>query len=118
MRRSELSRVAVMVALPVGVLSATHRDTWIDRFVMGLLRAASDAVLIGAETLRAGAGEAWTPDFIYPEISADVAAMRRAVAGLHRTNNDRCCPIPGCPGCAMVSLHDSIDVSLDRSITS
>ncbi len=26
--------VAVMVALPVGVLSATHRDTWIDRFVM------------------------------------------------------------------------------------
>ncbi|HEU4864297.1 MAG TPA: dihydrofolate reductase family protein [Candidatus Limnocylindria bacterium] len=47
-----------------------------DRFVMGLLRAASDAVLIGAGTLRAGAGEAWTPDFIYPEISADVAAMR------------------------------------------
>lgn len=47
-----------------------------DRFVMGLLRAAADAVLIGAGTLRAGAGEAWTPDYIYPDISADVAAMR------------------------------------------
>jgi riboflavin biosynthesis pyrimidine reductase len=47
-----------------------------DRFVMGLLRGVADAVLIGAGTLRAGADEAWTPDYIYPDISSDVAAMR------------------------------------------
>ena len=47
-----------------------------DRFVMGLLRGIADAVLVGAGTVRAGADEAWTPDYIYPEISADVAAMR------------------------------------------
>jgi riboflavin biosynthesis pyrimidine reductase len=47
-----------------------------DRFVMGLLRAVSDAVLIGAGTLRAGAAEAWTPDYIYPALALEAAAMR------------------------------------------
>jgi riboflavin biosynthesis pyrimidine reductase len=48
-----------------------------DRFVMALLRGVADAVLIGAGTLRAGADEAWTPEYIYPEAAGDVAAMRR-----------------------------------------
>jgi len=39
-----------------------------DRFVMGLLRASADAVLIGAGTLHATAAEhAWTAESIYPD---------------------------------------------------
>src|SRR4051794_30298480 len=37
-----------------------------DRFVMGLLRACADAVLIGAGTFRASAGHLWHADRIYP----------------------------------------------------
>ena len=48
-----------------------------DRFVMGLLRALSDAVLIGAGTLRAAPDERWTPDFIHPESAAAFASLRR-----------------------------------------
>ena len=48
-----------------------------DRFVMGVLRGVADAILIGNGTLRAGADEAWTPDYIYPEAADDAADMRR-----------------------------------------
>lgn len=48
-----------------------------DRFVMGLLRALSDAVLIGAGTLRAAPAERWTPDFIHPDSSAAFTSLRR-----------------------------------------
>jgi riboflavin biosynthesis pyrimidine reductase len=48
-----------------------------DRFVMSVLRGVADAVLIGAGTLRTGAGEAWTPEYIFPPAASDVAAMRR-----------------------------------------
>src|SRR3989440_319760 len=38
-----------------------------DRFLMGLLRACADAVLIGAGTLRAAApSDLWTPEYIFP----------------------------------------------------
>ena len=37
-----------------------------DRFLMGLLRACADAVLIGAGTLRAAPNDRWTADAIYP----------------------------------------------------
>src|SRR6185312_8908767 len=37
-----------------------------DRFIMGLLRACADAVLIGAGTLRAAPGDLWTADAIFP----------------------------------------------------
>lgn len=47
-----------------------------DRFVMGLLRAVADAVLIGARTLRAAPDERWTADFIHPPSSAEFAALR------------------------------------------
>lgn len=50
-----------------------------DRFVMGLLRSLSDAVLIGAGTLRAGAGEAWTPQFIHPDSAAEYGALRASL---------------------------------------
>ncbi len=47
-----------------------------DRFVMGLLRAVSDAVLIGAGTLRAGYGEAWSHRFTHPEAAGALTAYR------------------------------------------
>ncbi|WP_371648835.1 RibD family protein [Streptomyces mirabilis] len=48
-----------------------------DRFVMGLLRASADAVLIGAGTLRATPRHRWTPDHVCPEAAADFAKLRR-----------------------------------------
>lgn len=47
-----------------------------DRFVMGLLRACADAVLIGAGTLRASSGHRWTPQYVYPAAAADFAELR------------------------------------------
>jgi riboflavin biosynthesis pyrimidine reductase len=48
-----------------------------DRFVMGLLRACADAVLVGAGTLRAEHDHLWTPEFIYPAAADDYAGLRR-----------------------------------------
>ena len=47
-----------------------------DRFVMGLLRACADAVLIGAGTFRKSAGHLWHPDRIYPAAAEHFAAAR------------------------------------------
>ena len=47
-----------------------------DHFVMGLLRAVSDAVLIGAGTLRAGHGEAWSHRFTHKESAAALSDYR------------------------------------------
>jgi riboflavin biosynthesis pyrimidine reductase len=48
-----------------------------DRFVMGLLRACADAVVIGAGTLRATPGHLWTPAHVYPDLAKGFAALRR-----------------------------------------
>jgi riboflavin biosynthesis pyrimidine reductase len=47
-----------------------------DRFLMGLLRACADAVLLGAGTLRATPGHHWTPEHIYPPMAASFAELR------------------------------------------
>jgi riboflavin biosynthesis pyrimidine reductase len=50
-----------------------------DHFVMGLLRACADAVLIGAGTLRAAPRDLWYADAIFPEAAelyARVGALR------------------------------------------
>ncbi len=47
-----------------------------DRFVMGLLRAAADAVVIGAGTLREHSGP-WTAAASYPALEEDFAVLRR-----------------------------------------
>lgn len=47
-----------------------------DRFVMGLLRALADVVLVGASTVRSSARRAWTPDSVFPEAAAAYAALR------------------------------------------
>jgi riboflavin biosynthesis pyrimidine reductase len=47
-----------------------------DRFVMGLLRAFADAVLIGAETMRAAPDSLWTPGYIFPDCASDFSKLR------------------------------------------
>jgi riboflavin biosynthesis pyrimidine reductase len=48
-----------------------------DRFVMGLLRACADAVLLGAGTFRKSSGHLWTAERIYPAAAAHFAELRR-----------------------------------------
>jgi riboflavin biosynthesis pyrimidine reductase len=48
-----------------------------DRFVMGLLRAAAGAVMIGGGTMRDDPGHLWTPDYIFPPAAAAYAELRK-----------------------------------------
>ena len=50
-----------------------------DRFLMGLLRACADAVVIGAGTLRATPGHVWTPAHVFPDLAVEFAALRTAL---------------------------------------
>ena len=50
-----------------------------DRFLMGLLRACADAVLIGAGTLRAAPGDLWFPESIFPSGAPLYEQARRAL---------------------------------------
>ena len=50
-----------------------------DRFLMGLLRACADAVLIGAGTLRAARNDLWFPESIFPGAAPSFAETRRAL---------------------------------------
>src|SRR5260370_5727843 len=47
-----------------------------DRFLMALLRACADAVVIGAGTLRATPGHLWTPAHVYPDLAMEFAVLR------------------------------------------
>ena len=60
-----------------GIISGRNE---MDRFVMGLLRAFADAVLVGAGTVRAEGGKAlWTPEYIFPAAAEAFAALRRSL---------------------------------------
>jgi riboflavin biosynthesis pyrimidine reductase len=48
-----------------------------DRFVMGLLRALADCVLIGAGTLAASPKGTWQPGRVYPPAADEFAELRR-----------------------------------------
>ena len=50
-----------------------------DRFVMGLLRAMADAVLVGAGTVRAAPTHEWTPRRVQPGSAGLYAAWREAM---------------------------------------
>jgi len=67
-----------VVALPgageSGGIVSGHSEA--DRFVMGLLRAHADAVLVGAGTVRAAKGDAWTPEHAHPASSVAFAELR------------------------------------------
>jgi riboflavin biosynthesis pyrimidine reductase len=47
-----------------------------DRMVMGLLRAAADAVLVGAGTLRSVPAHVWTAQYIYPALAGPYQTLR------------------------------------------
>ena len=47
-----------------------------DRMVMGMLRAAADAVVVGAGTVRAVRNHVWTPDYAFPRLADSYAALR------------------------------------------
>ena len=68
-----------VVAIPAETQSATmisdHNEA--DRFVMGLLRACADVVLIGSGTMKASPGSLWTPERVYPPAAAAYADLRR-----------------------------------------
>lgn len=59
-----------------GLISRSDDD---DRYVLGLLRACADAVVVGAGTLRVERGGRWTPEGAYPRAAADFAALRQAL---------------------------------------
>jgi riboflavin biosynthesis pyrimidine reductase len=68
-----------VVSIP-GVTQSSHliaAGSDADRFVMGLLRACADVVLIGAGTLRDSPRSLWTPEYAYPPAGALYAALRR-----------------------------------------
>lgn len=48
-----------------------------DRFLMGVLRAHADAVLIGAGTLRGSPRHQWTAPYVYPALQTEFAALRK-----------------------------------------
>lgn len=50
-----------------------------DRAVMGLLRAAAGAVIVGASQLHQPPGTIWTPEFICPTYSHSYAQLREAL---------------------------------------
>lgn len=50
-----------------------------DRFVMGLLRALADVVLIGAGTLASSPRGTWLPDRVYPPGTEAFAELRRGL---------------------------------------
>jgi riboflavin biosynthesis pyrimidine reductase len=47
-----------------------------DRMVMGVLRAVSDAVVVGAGTLRSVPEHVWTADYIFPSLASEYAQLR------------------------------------------
>src|SRR5450432_584834 len=70
-----------------------------DRFVMGLLRACADAVVVGAGTFRKSSGHLWYPDRIYPAAAALFADARQRLG------------LATVPQFVLVSASGEIDVS-------
>ncbi len=76
-----VSSVDGVVAFGSGVSagSAISGKNPADRFLMGLLRACADAVVIGAGTMRATPGHLWTPAHVFPDLGAEFAALRQTL---------------------------------------
>jgi riboflavin biosynthesis pyrimidine reductase len=71
-----------------------------DRFVMGLLRAFAEAILVGASTLRAEPRHLWLPEKVHPDGAAAFAALRSALA------------LPERPQFVVVTASGKLDLSL------
>jgi riboflavin biosynthesis pyrimidine reductase len=75
-------------------------DSESDRFVIGLLRAFADIVLIGAGTLAASPEGTWRPDRVYPAAAEAYAELRRRLGKATEQ-----------PGVAILTGRGSIDPS-------
>jgi len=49
-----------------------------DRWLMGLLRARADAVLVGGSSIEAAGNHVWTPEAVFPDDAAAFAELRRS----------------------------------------
>jgi riboflavin biosynthesis pyrimidine reductase len=56
-----------------GVISGGNEE---DRFIMALLRACADAVMVGAGTLHEDSGHLWTSEFTYPSMAEQFVELR------------------------------------------
>jgi riboflavin biosynthesis pyrimidine reductase len=70
-----------------------------DRFVMGLLRASADVVLVGSGTMLASPQGTWLPERVYPAAAGAFAELRRRRGR------------PGAPTVAFVTAGGSFDAS-------
>lgn len=56
-----------------GVISGRNEE---DRFIMALLRACADAVIVARGTLHEDPGHVWTPEFMYPSMAEHFVELR------------------------------------------
>jgi riboflavin biosynthesis pyrimidine reductase len=80
-----------------GAISGYDRH---DKAVMGLLRAISDAVVVGAGTLRSVPRSLWTAEHIYPPLAPAYAALRAALGKTAPPLN------------VIVTAHGTLDLTL------
>ncbi|MCC6224535.1 MAG: dihydrofolate reductase family protein [Thermoleophilia bacterium] len=75
---SSLDGAVAIPSIPASTKVIADRSET-DRFVMGLLRACADALIMGASTFRGSAEARWTPASIYPRGESAYAELRRAL---------------------------------------
>ena len=71
-----------------------------DRFLMGLLRAFAEVILIGAGTLRAESAHVWSPGRVYPPVAEAYAELRQALG------------LPGALPLAVLTASGEVDPTL------
>lgn len=96
-----VSTIDGVVAIPSipGSNALVAGDSEPDRFVVGLLRALADVVLVGAGTLAASPQGTWRPDRVFPPAAVAFAELRRALGK------------PAQPEVAILTGRGSIDPS-------
>lgn len=93
---STLDGVVAIPSIP-GSNALISAGSEADHFVMGLLRAHADVVLIGSGTLRASPHGTWRPEKVYPAAGEGFAELRRRLE------------LPEAPAVAILSGSGSID---------
>jgi riboflavin biosynthesis pyrimidine reductase len=107
-----VSSVDGVVALPDAGESGriVSGDDEADQFIMGLLRAAADAVLIGAGTFRKATGALWHPETAFPAARTLFADLRRQL-GLPSHPRLVVITASGDLDSAHVALHDALVIT-------